>query len=185
MGLFDWFPGTSTHQLNLDWILKEMKRLFDTVAASAGRIDGLEDNADSLQQALNALTESVNWLNENIGTQTAVELWRNAAPTSYFYSQLVTLADAQADCDMLMILVKDYYNNNVTFPVFVSREGGFGIAQTGYLTADDWDYSTHHMGYRMFHWEGRYLNVSNASADELDDDAACIPVAVYGFNLKF
>lgn len=171
MGLFDGFPFTNTHQLNLDWILQEMKRLGDAAAISTGRIDSLQQTVSSLDAAR--------------GTQTAVELWRNAAPTSDFYSQLVTLADAQADCEMLMILVKDYKNNPVTFPVFVSREGGFGIAQTGYLTADDWDYSTHHMGYRVFHWEGRYLNVSNASAEELDDDSACIPVAVYGFNLKF
>lgn len=182
MGLFDWFPGTSTHQLNLDWILREMKRLIDTVASSTGRIDGLEDSTGSLQQALNALTESVDRLNANIGTQTAVELWRNAAPTSYFIEQTIVLSDAVADCKMLMVLVRNYKNIAHTIPVFISREGGGGSAVFGWETSGAWDSRDAH---RMFQWNNNALRVSPGSADDLDDDDAAIPVAVYGFNLKF
>lgn len=171
MGLFDGFPFTNTHQLNLDWILQEMKKISDGFAV--------------LQEQYSSLQQDVSSLDAEHGTQTAVELWLNAAPTSAFLSQIVQLADAQANCDMLMILVRDYADNDVTFPVFVSREGGYGIAQTGYLTEESWDYYTHDKGYRVFRWEDRYLNVSDASANDLGDDAACIPVAVYGFNLKY
>lgn len=171
MGLFDGFPFTNTHQLNLDWLLREMKTLLDTVKGP-----------DGLEQALSSLRQTVSSLAAASGTQTAVELWRNAAPTSSFSEQTIVLSDAEADCEMLMVLVRNYKNTAHTIPVFISREGGGGSAVFGFETSGSWDSRDAH---RMFQWNNNALRVSPGSSEDLDDDDAAIPVAVYGFNLKF
>ena len=171
MGLFDGFPFTNTHQLNLDWILREMKFLLEAVKGP-----------DGLEQAVSSLRQTVGNIIAASGTQTAVELWRNAAPASSFSESEIALLHSQADCEMLMVLVRNYRNVAHTIPVFISREGGGGSAVFGFETSGSWDSMDAH---RMFQWDENILRVSGGSSNDLDDDDAAIPVAVYGFNLKF
>ena len=66
MGLFEQFPFTNFHELNLDFILRKLKKLEDRMAeldgkmaALEGKMDVLRDEMDGLREAMAALVQLV------------------------------------------------------------------------------------------------------------------------------
>lgn len=62
MGLFNHFPYTNLHELNLDWILRVLKQM-------CGEIDNLQAIAEQLQKELEQLGQNIDekvqdWLEE-------------------------------------------------------------------------------------------------------------------------
>lgn len=53
MGLFEQFPYTNFHELNLDWLLQEMKRL-------AGRMDTVEEVVEELKREMEEFFDDLN-----------------------------------------------------------------------------------------------------------------------------
>lgn len=75
MGVFNNFPYTNIHELNLDWILEKLKEVLDDNKSMSEQIDAMQYTIDNLpleQEVRDQLTE---WLNDgtlaNIINQTA------------------------------------------------------------------------------------------------------------------
>lgn len=75
MGLFEHFPYSNFHELNLDWIISEIKKLRDDVDALQKKIDGLKEEilnevdqkiADAKTEILNQLEIEINNLREEL-----------------------------------------------------------------------------------------------------------------------
>lgn len=61
MGLFDWFPYTNFHELNLDWILSTVKKSADTAENTKTFVDGYFKNLNvtaEIAEKLDAMAES-------------------------------------------------------------------------------------------------------------------------------
>lgn len=75
MGLFEHYPYSNFHELNLDWIISEIKKLRDDVDALQKKIDGLKEEilnevdqkiADAKTEILNQLEIEINNLREEL-----------------------------------------------------------------------------------------------------------------------
>lgn len=59
MGLFEQFPYTNFHELNLDFILRKLKKLEDRMAELDGKMAALESKMDVLQEEMAQLREAM------------------------------------------------------------------------------------------------------------------------------
>lgn len=82
MGLFDQFPYTNLHEINLDWILKTIKNVTD-------KIDGIELDIDAIEKEIKELSENLGievdkWLREQ-GAQYVQEIIAQYIATSVYF----------------------------------------------------------------------------------------------------
>lgn len=66
MGLFEHFPYTNFHQLNLDWIVRQLKKKEDRVEALEGRMDQAEADIDALEGRMDTAEGNITNLNNQI-----------------------------------------------------------------------------------------------------------------------
>ena len=66
MGLFEHFPYTNFHQLNLDWIVRQLKKKEDRVEALEGRMDQAESDIDALEGRMDTAEGNITNLNTQI-----------------------------------------------------------------------------------------------------------------------
>lgn len=66
MGLFEHFPYTNFHQLNLDWIVRQLKKKEDRVEALEGRMDQAEADIDALEGRMDTAEGNITNLNTQI-----------------------------------------------------------------------------------------------------------------------
>lgn len=59
MSFLNLYPYTDFHELNLDWILREIARIRQEVGSDGERIDELQEDLDTLEGALDALRQTV------------------------------------------------------------------------------------------------------------------------------
>lgn len=66
MGLFEHFPYTNFHQLNLDWIVRQLKKKEDRVEALEDRMDQAEADIDALEGRMDTAEGDIINLNNQI-----------------------------------------------------------------------------------------------------------------------
>lgn len=69
MGLFEHFPYSNFHQLNIDWVLEKVKYCLAQVEAFATRLDNAEDDIADLQSAVSNLQTALEALRTNLQNQ--------------------------------------------------------------------------------------------------------------------
>lgn len=99
------FPYTNFHEINLDWILKNMKQLVDEVnklddwvEQNQGQYNDLIDIVNGLQEQIQAIEngnfppemiETIStWLLNNIGTILATIVWFGVTEDGYFVAYI-------------------------------------------------------------------------------------------------
>lgn len=99
------FPYTNFHEINLDWILKNMKKLVEEVnkldewvEQNQGQYNDLIDIVNSLQEQIQAIEngnfppEMINaisvWLLNNIGTILATIIWFGVSENGYLIAYI-------------------------------------------------------------------------------------------------
>lgn len=96
MGLFDLFPYTSGHTLNLDWIIKTVKKLGDDLQIFKNEVNAkvatipAEVAAEVTAQVAKITPESI-----------------NAAPAGFGYGEPLKLLDASTDSDFEILLTAE------------------------------------------------------------------------------
>lgn len=123
MGLFEHFPYTNFHELNLDWLLRKTKELNDEVENTSDRMDGIEKSIVTTVQ--NTLTQ---WMND--GTLNNIVGGKNST------RNILLIGDSYlgrmqnyAQCKQKFETI---FNN-----CYVAQFGGYGFA-----TPADRNYST-------------------------------------------
>lgn len=61
--IIEW-PNTNVHQLNLDWVLEQLKRFHGWLKALAGQVDENSENIEQLQQQVSAIEELIKKIQE-------------------------------------------------------------------------------------------------------------------------
>ena len=62
MSIFEQFPYTNFHDLNLDWILKHMKELVQSVQQITANLDGWDEEIkEHVQKVQESLREQLSW----------------------------------------------------------------------------------------------------------------------------
>ncbi|WP_290431959.1 hypothetical protein [Muribaculum intestinale] len=61
--IIDW-PNTNVHQLNLDWVLGQLKRFHAWLKAIAGQVDENTENIEQLQKQVAAIEELLQKIEE-------------------------------------------------------------------------------------------------------------------------
>ena len=69
MGLFEHFPYSNFHQLNIDWVLEKVKYCLAQVEAFATRLENAEDDIADLQSAVSNLQTALEALRTNLQNQ--------------------------------------------------------------------------------------------------------------------
>ena len=71
MSIFEQFPYTNFHDLNLDWILKHMKELVQSVQQITANLDGWDEEIKELQEWQKSIEDG----NLTEPMETAIETW--------------------------------------------------------------------------------------------------------------
>jgi hypothetical protein len=66
MGVFEQFPYSNFHDLNLDWILKAMKEAVSSVDAFTGKVTELDNKVDDMQQEIAIVNSMIQQINSEI-----------------------------------------------------------------------------------------------------------------------
>lgn len=146
------FPYTNFHDLNLDWILKEMKNFLDHYSEINQNIDnGLGSLTDKTNEGLDSLTDKTNEGNESITQNTESQLDTLNDWYHLHYTLLENLIDSVQRRSHNVILISDSYGTrqnsqgktwfevfrdmtNCTLMASVAYPGG-GFYQGNLLTA--------------------------------------------------
>jgi hypothetical protein len=81
VGVFEQFPYTNYHDLNLDWILQKTKEALTQVDVYTGKVDVLTTTADGMQDEIDIVNKEISAINadlENIEKGEYVELYLNS-----------------------------------------------------------------------------------------------------------
>ena len=66
MGLYEQFPYSNFHRINLDWILRKLKQKEDRVEALEGRMDTAEADIDALEGRMDTAEGNISRLDNQI-----------------------------------------------------------------------------------------------------------------------
>ena len=78
MALFEQFPYTNYHDLNLDWLLRKMHQLSDWMDALKGRMDSAERRLDAMEDAVAQIRSDLASLEQRVAENEADigEIWQ-------------------------------------------------------------------------------------------------------------
>jgi len=80
-GVFEQFPYTNFHDLNLDWILQKMKEAISQVDINNAKVELLSDKCDEFQEELNVVNSAITAINnelEKVENGEYVQLYLNS-----------------------------------------------------------------------------------------------------------